>query len=367
MIKTTLYTFMSIASIALAAPTPEIKMPKEAKLVLEEDWSSGRIDPSKWYALHRRWGNGNNGVVAQNVFIAQDMVGDKKQNVLVCRGHGDLYEGSIPGWKGGSTRVGGVISSKAFFASGRYEVVMKVGSKSVTSKSPKDPKRPIGMVPALWTYGYRWVSTDDSNPKSFNRDNPLYNPYMKNAFWSEIDFPELGKDQDLETGLYNTFLNNNHQSRKFSAKGVVDGQYHTFSSIWRTHLVVLDGVSDNQVVKSGDFWWVQDKSISFSKYRGNPLKRLAKDSYAVYKGKEVTNFIDGRFVGKNSKYVPSMAAQFNLGVWFPDWGGDAPWAESKISIASVKVWQFNDAGDCRGVLIKDIPRNMDQQGNPIKE
>lgn len=54
-----------------------------------------------------------------------------------------------------------------------------------------------------------------------------------------------------------------------------------------------------------------------------------------------------------------MAAQLNIGVWFPQWAGKAPWSESSISIASVKVWQFDDAGDVRGILVDDISSNID--------
>jgi hypothetical protein len=189
---------------------------------------------------------------------------------------------------------------------------------------------------------------------------------MRNEYWSEIDMPELGKAQSFESGLYNTFLNANHQSRVFSTKDVADGKYHTFTSIWRTHLVPMDEVTDHDVVESGGFWWIQNKSIPFSDYRGNPLKRVGANRYKLYAGKEVTHFIDGRYVGTNSTHVPAMAAQLSIGVWFPRWGGASPWAQSSVSIASVKVWQCDDPGDVRGVLTDDVPANMDPEGNPLK-
>ncbi|MCP5537204.1 MAG: glycoside hydrolase family 16 protein [Akkermansiaceae bacterium] len=355
-----------IAMLANLTNASEIKMPTTAKLVFEEDWSTGRINPDKWYALHKRWGKGNHGVVRKNVFIAQDMVNGKKQNVLVCRGHGDEYKGDVVGWNGKGTRVGGVLATKKFFASGRYEVVMKIGSTDISPNGPKDPKRPIGMVPAIWTYSYKWVGAGKGSPKSFNRAKPMFNPHMRNEYWSEIDMPEFGKNQDLGTGLYNVFLNANHQSRTYPVKHVLDGKYHTFTSIWRTHLVPIKGVTDKQVVKSDGFWWIQDKSIPFASYRGNPLKRLGKDHYAVYAGKEVDHYIDGKYVGNNPTHVPAMAAQLSIGAWFPDWAGAAPWAESKVSVASVKVWQYGDPGDVRGVLTENVPDNMNEMGQPLK-
>lgn len=350
-----------LASIATAddQPTLETIMPKGAKLVLQEDWSSGKVDPNKWYILRKRWGKGNHGVVPQNVFIEKDEVNGASKNVLICRGHGDLYEGPIKGWEGNTTRVGGTIVSKDFFASGRFEVVMKIGSPQVP--------RPIGMVPAIWTYASQGVKAGENGVDHFDQKKPLYNPQMKRGYLSEIDFPEFGKGQDLESGLYNTFLNTEHDTQTLSTKAAIDDQYHTFTSVWRTHLVPLDHIADDQVAKSGDFWWVQDKSIPFPSYLGNPLKRLGKDQYAVYSGKEVTHFIDGKFIGTFTTYVPVMAAQLNMGVWFPNWGGKAPWTASTISIASVKVWQFHDPGDVRGVLTKDISNNMDVSGRPGRQ
>lgn len=229
-----LIVFLHIVSCVhhvLAAPPIDKDLHQHAELVLNEDWSTGVIDPDKWYTLRKHWGTGNNGVVPENVLITQDQVDGVTKNVPVCRGHGDRYSGSVKGWNGKTTRVGGVIVSKSFFASGRFEIVMKIGTKNPTLNGPRDPVRPIGMVPALWTYGYRWVDAGGSDPKDFNPKNPLYNPLLANEYWSEIDFPEFGKDQNLEVGLYNTFLNRNHQSLKRMTDTAIDGEYHTFSSV----------------------------------------------------------------------------------------------------------------------------------------
>ena len=89
------------------------------------------------------------------------MVDGKNKNVLICRGHGDEYQGPVVGWQGNKNRVGGVIVSKQFFASGRYDIVIKIGEVKIKKSGPKDPIRPIGMVPAIWTYAYRWVQAPE--------------------------------------------------------------------------------------------------------------------------------------------------------------------------------------------------------------
>ncbi len=135
----------------LSAAEPLPPLPSQAKLVLEEDWSSGSIDEKKWYVYRKRWGNGNHGVVPENVTVKTDVVSGQKKNVLVCTAHGDQYDGDVIGWWGNKTRVGGVIVSHQHFASGRFEMVVKVGDQTPHEGGPKDPTQPKGCIPALWT------------------------------------------------------------------------------------------------------------------------------------------------------------------------------------------------------------------------
>ncbi len=342
-------------------------LPDSAQLVLDEDWSSGKIDPKRWYMLRKKWGQGNHGVVPENVSIVTDRVNGKECKVLECRANGDEYTGEITGQWNKKTRVGGVIVSKQHFASGRFEVVMKVGSA--------EHPTPAGMVPAIWTYGYRMVKIKTDQPKEFHRDHPQYHPYLQEwgpaqaFYWSEIDFPEYGKAGKYDNPMYNTFLNKQHHSMTFDVKGAANGDYHTYTTDWRTHLVPIEGVKDSQVAEAKDFkgfYWVQDKSIPYKKYWGSPLRKLAKDKYAVCSGLSARHWVDGEFIGENVKLVPAMAGQLNLGVWLPKWAGAAKWETMSVKFASVKVWQFNDKGDVKGFMKNDITDNFDKDGKPLK-
>ncbi|MEZ5302925.1 MAG: hypothetical protein R3F11_20145 [Verrucomicrobiales bacterium] len=356
------------ALIAASAPAQEpVKipaLPHGAKLAFEENWSSGTIDPAKWYRLKKQWGAGNHGVVPDNVFLAEDEVAGKKQNVLVCRAHGDRYEGPVKGQWGKPQRVGGVIVSKPFFASGRFEVAMKIGDRDAAPGGPANPAHPQGTVPAIWTYGYRLVKVAEDQSGGFIKEEPLYHPYIQQwgkglaFYWSELDFPEFGKEGAFDKAMFNTFLNKQHDSQMLDVRGAADGGYHTYTTEWRTHLVPIKGVTDAQVAESGGFWWVQDKAVDYASYWAQPLKRIGEDDYAVYAGKSARHWIDGKYVGENTKFVPAMAAQLNLGIWLPEWAGSRHWVESKVSFASIKVWQFNDPGDVRGVLTEDIEDNF---------
>lgn len=350
------------------APPP---LPASARLVLDESWARGEIDQRRWYVPRRKWGEGNHGVTPANVKVVRDTVAGQERHVLQCVAHGDAYDGPVRGYDGDGRRVGGMVVSREFFASGRFEVVMKIGSTEAADGGPADPRKPAGTVPAIWTYAYRYVSVPREQTEQFVRTTPLYNPQMRryggaiNEYWSEIDFPEFGKAGQFDRPMYNTFCQNRHDSREF-AVNAADGQYHTYVTEWRTHLKPIDGVTDTQVVEQNGFWWVQDKAVPFEQYLGNPLRRLGQNRYAVCTGERSEHWVDGRKVGENTRFVPSMAAQLTLGIWLPKWAGPAMWKTSGVRFASVKVWQYDDAGDIRGVLTENVPDNFDTEGKPIK-
>jgi hypothetical protein len=56
-------TSMTLRAADLSdAGKPLNPLPNDARLMLDEDWSSGKIDPDRWYVPRRKWGAGNNGV-----------------------------------------------------------------------------------------------------------------------------------------------------------------------------------------------------------------------------------------------------------------------------------------------------------------
>jgi len=336
-----------------------------------EDWSDGTIDSQKWYLLRKKWGHGNNGVVPENVRIEQDVVAGTPKNVLVCEAHGDRYTGDVVGLHGHRKRVGGVIVSRQFFSSGRFEVVMKVGDNTPVPGGPANPAHPRGAIPAIWTFAYRWVKGDPARKNQFIEATPLYNPHIPaygiaaNEYWSEIDFPEFGKGGDFTRGLYNTFCNSRHDPNLFDVSAAVDGEYHVFTTEWTTQLKPFPNLSDEQVIEHEGYWWIRDEAIPYDTYLGNPLKKQGPDKYDLYCGNEVSHWIDGKHVATHTKFVPAMAAQLNLGIWLPDWAGPAPWEKATVSIASVRIWQFENPGDVHGILVDNIANNFRENGDPL--
>lgn len=344
--------------VAGAAQVPAL--PEGARLAFEERWAEGKVDLERWGLMRFKWGRGNNGVVPENVAVVEDEVFGERRHVLRCRAHGDAYEGPVAGHEGRKTRVGGVAYTRKSFASGRYEVVMKIGGTEARAGEPRNPAHPCGAVPAVWTYGYRFVKVEAADKERFVEGEPLYNPLMPayggpcNEYWSELDFPEFGKGGDFTNALYNTFLQNRHDCRVFDAGSATDGRYHVLTTEWRTELVPLPGIRDGQVREAHGYFWICDKDVPFERYLGNPLKRVGKDEYLLYQGKIVEHWIDGKRVGLNDKWVPAMAAQLYVGVWLPEWAGPAPWSQADVWVASVRIWQYGDAGDVRGVLVPRV-------------
>ena len=344
-------------------------LPPKARVAFTEDWAAGSPAPDRWYVLRKKWGNGNHGVVPENVRVEKDA--DSGKNALVCEAHGDLYDGAVGGLWGKKARVGGVAVTKQFFGSGRFEVAMKIGSTSKSDGGPDDPRAPKGTVPAIWTYAYRWVEVGPKPLPDFLASSPLYNPHLKaygigaNEYWSELDFPEFGKAGDFARAMYNTFCQDRHEPKMMDVGGAADGRWHVYTTDWRTALEPFD-VKDAQVAEAEGFFWIKDKAIKFDRYLGNPLKKLGPDRYALHRGTIARHWIDGRKVAENDLFVPCMAAQLNLGVWLPDWAGPAPWKSARIAFGPVKIWQFDDEGDVRGILTRDINDNFDLQGREKK-
>ena len=336
-------------------------------MALSEDWSSGAIDSAKWYPLRKQWGGGNNGVVPENVFLAEDPTagsGGEPRKVLVCRAHGDRYDGPVTGQSGKKDRVGGVLVSRRHFASGRFQVRMKIGGAPEPG-GPVNPALPQGTVPAIWTYGFRIVKVAPELSDRPVAESPLYQPPLQEwgkgtaFFWSELDFPEFGKAGSFDRPMYNTFLNKRHDSLTFEKMPpVADGKWHTHTTEWRTALAPAPGLRDGQLTEGEGYWWVNDPAVPWHTFWGNPFKRLGPDSYAQCVGKSARHWVDGILVGENTKDVPSMEAQLNLGVWLPDWAGPADWSVSRVSFSDIKIWSHGDGGDVTGIASPRIEDNM---------
>ena len=120
-----------------------------------DDFSSGTVDPTKWYAANKNWGGKvdkwssedyNGGVVPSNLFV--------KNGILQCVAHGNLYEGDILGiakdgkQRKDGKRVGACAVTRDYFASGSYEIRAKVAPAT-------------GVCCTMWTFEYEELYPGD--------------------------------------------------------------------------------------------------------------------------------------------------------------------------------------------------------------
>lgn len=328
-----------------------------------EDWSQG-ISPQRWFLLHKVWGQGNHGVSSQLVSIEQDNVNGITKNVLVLTTQGDLTKSSIMGVKKTSSgyvpadspkRVGAAIATVDYFASGIYEVTMKIGRPKSNPQSA-----PVGLCPAIWTFHYEehYAKSSDSTGSQLNPNDPLYQPRFKegdatNGYYStvnsEIDWPELGRNGNFNTALYNTYISEvraggNFKTVDYSSLGinVLDGKYHKYRMEWSTKLTPTT-LTDSQVVPYGAYYYATDSATS--PYQGFPVVKKSDGIWYVYQGASATFYVDGIKVGTSTSKVSPVSARLNVGAWFPSWAGTPNWDETKIYISDITIYPKHDEGD----------------------
>ena len=106
--------------------------------------------------------------------------------------------------------------------------------------------------------------------------------------------------------------------------------------------------ADNNDHDGSGYWvWTGNKYVG-------PNSRTIQPTDWPYFGSMVKRF-------KPSEKLPPLSV-----VWLPDWAGPAPWKTAHIRYASVKVWQYDDPGDVRGVLTADIGDSFAPDGRPLR-
>lgn len=255
------------------------------------------LDTSKWKAMQGIWGQNANaayqhgGVIKENAYTYN--------GVAILRSLGDLYSGPLKGVNGRGTRIGGVITTRQRFASGRYEVKMKV------LQAPD-----MGVLSSAWTFWFKKITMNSDSAaykKALNAGNfPIGDTISLNH---EIDIEVLGKN--LATQYYTNWI------------GVEKGEFDT-------HIIPSKKLDDN----------------NFHLYRF--------DWHTGGNGQtpRVEYYLDNQLVHTSYKFVPYIAANINIGTWFAFWAGatsgtyKAPnYEEKEMWVDWVKFTPFNEPND----------------------
>ncbi|MFD1629178.1 glycoside hydrolase family 16 protein [Pseudopedobacter beijingensis] len=262
------------------------------------DKFEGSLDDSKWEKLNQVWGQPDNplyqhgGVIKENVYT--------QSGSAVMRALGDRYSGPLRGAGGQSKRLGGVIKSKQRFASGKYEIKMRV------LQAPD-----MGVLSAAWTFWYKEI-TSATNPVAYQKALTAGNIASNGKITLNHEIDIEVKGQNLANPIFTNWIGEKtgeYDSQPFKLnKGLNDGAYHIYRWDWHTG--------------------------------GNG--ETARVEY----------YIDNQLIRTSTIKVPYIASYIYIGNWFAWWAGNdtgtykAPDFDTKeMYVDWIKFTPFNEPND----------------------
>lgn len=259
-----------------------------------DDFNGNQLDNDSWLIAYKQWGGdgANGGVIPENVHVSEGK--------LLIAARGDQYEGPLRGinrdgsQRPNGKRVGGAIATRDYFASGRFEVRMKV----VPS---------LGAVSAIWTFHYSEYYPGDSAYKRNPVGSPLYYPVNH-----EIDIEMPGRPNATHTGynfnyaLFTTWVGENEgeYTVNYTDLGFAqnDGQFHVYRFDWHTG-------------STGEL-------------------------------PHVDFYIDDVWQYTIDTNIPARAGRLWIGAWFPrDWAGTPDFDTEYLEVDWVRITPFGESGD----------------------
>lgn len=228
------YKVSAVTSSGETAKSTAISVTTASAPVKEifDDFAGTSVNTSIWEIAYQQWGgeNVNGGVLPGNISVNNGM--------LVIQGNGDKYEGTIKGinndgsLRSDGKRTGGSLRTINNFASGSYEVKMKVLPQ-------------MGACSAMWTY---------YNDGEINHEIDIEMPGTTVDFSNVLNTVWI---DDIESDEYRT-------SRLVKTPTVQDdGEWHVYRFDWHTDPKRVDFYRDGILTSSitttvpfhaGKFW-----------------------------------------------------------------------------------------------------------------
>lgn len=248
---------------------------------LFDDFSSNRLNPTKWYIVEKNWGGKlggldyNGGVLAENVRV--------QDGRLYLRATGNQYDGPRRGInrdgsrRADGKRAGSAVATRDYFGPGRFEVRMRIIPR-------------LGVVSAMWTLHHQETlaagivnhEIDIELPGRAFGDAPANFDHALMNTWT-------GERQHQHTTRYVPLSN-----------GLDDNQFHVYRFDW------------------------------YGKTFSGPGK--------------VQFYIDDRLQTMIETDVPFYRSRFYIGAWFPkQWAGVPDFDQDAIEVDWVRITPFADA------------------------
>lgn len=265
-----------------------------------DDFQSGLSDA--WLIAEKQWGGDNGGVVHQNISVTNGS--------LFLWGNGDRYTGDVYGVNHDGhpvdrkTRVGAAIATSNYFASGRYEVRMKLPAQ-------------IGSCSAIWTFHYEEA-------------------YQGSALYTELAAEGFKTQGNANDGYY---IVRNHE---------IDIETPTGLKTDLNNISYTNGRFNSWIGEcSGEF---TDPFVSTGSAMNDGLFHIFRFDWHTGSATNVPHveyYIDDRCIVTNLTHVPTIAGRLWLGIWFPTWTGTPDFDRQALEIDWVKITSWNESGDER--------------------
>jgi len=260
---------------------------------LIEECDGPFLDGAVWRLAQRQWGGaGVNGGVLPALVGVHD-------GYCHLVAHGDRHQGLPIGIdkdctpRDDGTRVGGVMATRAYYGSGRYEVRMKVAPR-------------FGVATAMWTFHY--IELYPGDPGYVEKPVGGTDYYAVNH---EIDIEMPGRPGPeveaigFDHALMNTWIGENadeHTTNYVPLPPQDDGGFHVYRFDWHT------GGGGEQP--------------------------------------RVEFYVDDVLVHVEHDHVPQHAGRFMVGVWFPNrWAGRPAFATTEAVVDWVRITPFHEPND----------------------
>ncbi len=248
-----------------------------------DEFNALALDPGKWYMMTKQWGDGNNGLVMENITMSilhlqLGVHGDQYSgNTPGCRKSGMRYPRTEPsGQPVSGKRCGAGVATKFYFASGRYEWRAKVLQQ-----------------PGTWFAAgtYQYVETDtESGTVATTDDVNIQVMYEKGAF----------------SALLSCYAGTGVTTQKVSLPSVTakPDEFHTYRFDWHT-----------------------------------------QDPAGGANARRVDFYVDDALLYTMTTTIPTKAGRFMMATLCPVEAGPAPFNEGHVLVDWARVTPFFEAGD----------------------
>lgn len=280
---------------------------KEGPDVFFDDFRGAAVDTARWQLVRRNWGGQVDGEVSYNGGVLPENVRVEDGHCIITA-RGDHYGGPVRGInRNGSQRpdgrrTGAALHTVAAYASGSYEVRMKIAPE-------------LGVCSALWTFHYEELQPGDPGYRAV-RGREL-GTYVVNH---EIDIELPGRP----------------------------GPAHEGMAFDRALLVTWVGLEEDEYTTTFAELEAHHNDGAFHTYRFDWHTGDRARGAAGGQTRRVEFYIDDELVTTTESTVPTRAGHFWVGAWFPrGWAGVPDFDTTELVIDWVRIVPFDEDGDER--------------------